>query len=117
MRICSGPDPCEKIDRSKAWALLLANVFVLPGLGTMTAGHKVQGLLQAMVALVGMLASAGGCAALAWRYFHLNQVPEITNPEFLIALAGITVFGTAWLWALATSIFLLLRTHDHATSH
>ncbi len=117
MRIFSAPDPCKKIDRSKAWALLLANVFVLPGLGTMAAGHKLHGLCQAMVALAGMVASAAGCGAVAWRYFHLHQVPEITNPEFLIALAGITVFGTAWLWALTTSIFILLNTDSDTRPH
>jgi hypothetical protein len=94
------------LDRPSAWACLLTNVTVLPGLGSWIAGLRA-GLLQMGLASAGfILTSVWG-----WWFFRawirLKQWPAEVGPHFGKALLGMALFAAAWVWALATGLALL----------
>ncbi len=57
-------------DEPRAWFLLGANLFALPGLGTLLAGRRVAGAAQAL------LSTAGAVACFVWlRAFFRRIAP------------------------------------------
>jgi hypothetical protein len=89
-------------DRSKAWARLVTNLLVLPGLGSVMAGHRI-GYLQIIVATAGFLLTFGSLVriVLLWgREFLLPDDPLL----YRVAIGGIIMFFAAWLWSLVLSL-------------
>jgi len=87
----------------RAWAALASNLLVLPGLGSLLAGRVRAGLAQCAIAL------AGFAMTLVWllRVLALMRAAGTLfldpPPHVGLGLAGIALFGAAWLWAGATS--------------
>lgn len=95
---------------TKAWAGLLANALVLPGLGSVLTGRWISGLLQAAASLIGFAMTAH------WAFAWLEQVlreglltVDGPGPRFGYGLAGLLLFGCAWLWSVASSVVLVQR--------
>ncbi|MCL5096678.1 MAG: hypothetical protein M1608_03950 [Candidatus Omnitrophica bacterium] len=101
-----GPRTPRPIDRSAAWACLLANLLVLPGLGSLTAGRRT-GYFQAAFALAGLVLTAQWAAWFAIEWVHRGQMPQGLGPYFRNGLLGIALFVLAWCWSLASSIWIL----------
>jgi hypothetical protein len=108
MRTFSTVRPARTLDRSAAWGCLVANVFVLPGLGTVTAGRRI-GYLQGALALIGFGMTASWCVWFLGRWMHSGAVPDQVGPYFPICLAGMVLFALAWTWALMSSLRILAR--------
>ena len=91
----------------KAWACLMTNVLVLPGVGTMAAGRRVTGLVQAIVALLGFV------FVCVWLVsFVMDAVRAAALPQDLGAHAGLGVFGLllavgSWVWGLLSGLAIL----------
>jgi hypothetical protein len=107
----SGP-----LDRPTAWGCVTSNL-AFPGSGSLLAG-RASGYLQVLLALAGAaLTTVFGLRFIAW--FLANRVRlqdvEMDPVERLLelwigvrwALLGMGVFALAWLWALATSAWIL----------
>jgi hypothetical protein len=95
-------------DEAAAWAALAANLAVLPGLGSLTAGRRV-GWLQAALALSGGIVSLAWLAGFVREWIRLGAFPLDGGPDLSSGLAGVGAFGVAWLWSLATSLDLVRR--------
>ncbi len=98
--------PPPVLDRSAAWGCLIANVFVLPGLGTLTAG-RVSGYIQAPLALIGFGLTTAWCIGFVMRWVRHGAFPDEVGPYLWVCLLGILLFLVAWSWALMTSVRIL----------
>lgn len=105
------PEPAalpRVVDRPTAWAYLVTNVATLPGLGTIAAGQR-KGYVQAAIALAGFVTTFLGLIDIIRDWMAQGELPLGFSRGLLIGLAGVFVFGFAWLWALFTSLGLLRR--------
>lgn len=96
---------------TKAWAGLLANALVLPGLGSLLTGRWISGLLQVAASLIGFAMTAYW--AVGWLERVLREgllAVDGLGPRFGYALGGLLLFGCTWVWSLASSVALVLRT-------
>ncbi|MBK9139340.1 MAG: hypothetical protein IPM17_11355 [Verrucomicrobia bacterium] len=102
------------MDRATAWSCAVANLAALPGLGSIAAGRRI-GYAQAALAL------AGFGLSLLWLLLFIRdwrvegELPLGWRPALGVGLAGIGLFGTAWLWALRTSRSLLRESGQNGT--
>lgn len=91
-------------DRSVARMVLL-NLLVLPGLGSLRAGLLYQGIGQIALAIIGSI------IMLVWFVRELSQYYGLMfgdeKPESIgwVGLAGGVLIVLSWLWALLTSLF------------
>jgi hypothetical protein len=96
----------KRLDRPTAWGCLVTNVATLPGLGSLAAGRRV-GYAQATVALVGFGLSLTWMLLFVRDWWTEGALPIGWRPSLRVGIAGIGVYGTAWLWAFGTSLSLL----------
>jgi hypothetical protein len=82
-------------------------------LGTVAGGRKI-GYAQAACALLGLALSLLGLIAVARLRIKPGHLPEGFGSALLTALAGLGVFGGAWLWALGSSLSLLRQARRNA---
>jgi hypothetical protein len=101
----------KRVDKPTAWACTLANLAAVPGLGTVAAGRRI-GYVQAAIALVGFALSFLGLGSFLREWRALGEYPEGFRPSLYVALVGVGLYGTAWLWAFRTSV----RLHEAAKS-
>lgn len=94
------------LDRATASACLMANLLVLPGLGSWIAGRKT-GLLQMFLALLGFSLTLVWAVWFVKTWMASGQWPTDIGPHFGKAVFGILLFLTAWFWALASSLVTL----------
>jgi hypothetical protein len=80
-------------------------VFTVPGLGTIAAGRKL-GYLQAVMGLGGFVLSLIGFIGLLREWAAAGEMPEHVTPSLWVGLLGIALWGSGWLWALASSMKL-----------
>lgn len=99
----------EPVDRSTAWTCLMANVLVLPGLGSILAGRRWSGYLQAVLALLGFALTTAWGVSFAATWIRLQALPEDLGPHALVAISGILLFALSWTWSLLSSLLILRR--------
>ena len=109
----------ENLTRENALACCSLNL-VVPGGGSLLAGRRV-GYAQLVLGLLGFaLTLIFGLRFVIWGMKHL---PELRDPsgdpaETLLqiwrgcrwALAGLGLFGMAWLWAFVTNLGIMQQT-------
>ena len=105
----SDSKPPKTLDRAAAWASLLTNLLVLPGLGTIIAGQS-GGWLQAALSLIGLLMMTGWMGWFVWTWASLQQIPQTTGPYFWTAMLGIALFLAGWTWSMISSLVLIQKT-------
>lgn len=108
MKIFSALGRQTKPDRATAWAYLMANAAVLPGLGTCLSGRRA-GLIQMGLALAGFGLTAVWAVWFLKAWIQSGQVPLEIGPHLGKALSGVALFGISWIWALAGSLVTLRR--------
>jgi hypothetical protein len=107
-----------RISRQTAWGCFTTNL-ATPGFGSLVAGRKVEGYLQAAIGIIGF----GVTIVLGGRFFYWfitnhSRLYGTPDPDpvgvFLevwsmvrLPLAGIGIYAVAWIWALATSLMVL----------
>lgn len=118
MRISLALGPRQTLSRQSAWGCFTTNL-ALPGFGSLTAG-RVSGYPQAALGLTGvgmtMLFAARffGWYLVNSARFSSDQGDPVANlVELWIQvrwpLLSIGVFAAGWLWALVTSLQILLE--------
>jgi len=96
----SVPGPNRKtVSRTAARNAALINQFATPGLGSLMTGRWIAGTGQLLVFLA-------GCGMHAYGQATGEFEPE---PNQRLGEIGLILFVGAWLWALVTSISLMLR--------
>jgi hypothetical protein len=89
---------------------VLINQFATPGLGSLLARRRVSGAGQLLLALAGF----GLIVVWMFQCFYsltiqeLNQTAAPAPPDWMWNWGWI-LFGASWVWALLTSIGLLLQ--------
>ena len=92
--------------RDKAWTLLMANLLVLPGLGTWLGGRKASGAAQMALALAGFALILAWLVSWGMMWARLGQMPDGLGPQGSAGLAGIGLFVVAWGWSLSSGLGL-----------
>jgi len=106
------------LDRATAWGCLTSNV-AMPGSGSLLAG-RVSGYWQFLIAMIGMGTTVYfGLKFILWyvaNWTHMQQVEPDSAGNFHELwlrirwfLLGVGVFGAGWLWALGSSLGILLE--------
>jgi dethiobiotin synthetase len=83
------------------------NLLVLPGLGSLLARRRTAGLGQVAVALAGASLSLWWFAQLLRQWAEDGSIPGDGGEHFAVGIAGVLVFGVAWLWSLGTSLVVV----------
>jgi len=94
------------MDEARAWASLMTNLLVLPGLGSVLAGRRV-GWIQAALALVGFALSAFWLVWFAAALVREGGFPLDGGPYLPLGLAGVLLFAVSWIWGLVTGLGIL----------
>src|SRR6266571_6753173 len=106
------------LDRATAWGCLTTNM-AIPGCGSLVAG-RVSGYLQFMIVIIGEVMSIYfGVKFFSWyqaNWAHMQQIQPDSAANFTELwlrlrwfLLGFGVFGAGWLWALGSSLAILLE--------
>jgi hypothetical protein len=90
-------------DEAIAWGSLVANLLVLPGLGSLLVGRKV-GWLQAALALGGFVLMLVWLGSFVVTWINRESMPLDGGPELGRGLLGVGLSLGAWLWSLASSL-------------
>lgn len=97
-------DPTKKADDRTVARIVLLNLLVLPGLGSLRAGLLLQGIGQLALVITGSI------VLLVWFFKVISQYYGLmfgdVKPQSVgwIGLAGGILIGLSWLWALFTSL-------------
>jgi hypothetical protein len=104
------PDPTRKaVSRATARNATLVNQLATPGLGSLMAGRWLAGSGQLALALAGFV------MVIAWFFEVMIQFYGQINsdlqprPVGWMGETGAILFAASWLWALVTSVSLLLQ--------
>lgn len=108
-KFLSNSKTLKRVKRLTAFACLLMNLLVLPGLGSLIAGCRTSGFLQATLALVGTALTTVLWAPMLTTIIRTGQLPEEVGQSIWGGLLGILIFVIAWVWALVTGLSILRR--------
>lgn len=112
MKKFSTPAPPRHLERPAAWACLLSNVLVIPGLGTITAGFRITGIIQIVMSLAGMGVTIGWFAWCFMEYYKTRELQEALQLRLWLGCGGVALFMLAWTWALATSLSIIIQVYS-----
>ena len=88
----------------QARAELLADLLLLPGLGTLASGRRLSGLMQAGLALTGFGLTLFWFASYFLFLLREGSLPEGLGPRGALGLGGLGLFALAWLWSLVSGL-------------
>jgi len=91
------------MDEARAWACLMTNLLVLPGLGSLLAGRRV-GWLQAALAVVGFALSTVWLVWFVATLFSESGFPLDGGPYLPAGIVGVLLFTVSWVWGLVTGL-------------
>jgi hypothetical protein len=91
------------MDEARAWACLMTNLLVLPGLGSLLAGRR-SGWPQAALALVGFALSAVWLIWFVVAWSRTGSFPLDSGPYLPVGLLGVLLFAVSWTWGLLTGL-------------
>jgi len=87
----------------------LLNQLATPGLGTLLAGKIALGISQLVLAFGGFCGVAIWFVSVLRQYYGQISGTGETKAFGWVGLVGGALFAVAWVWALVTSIGLLLK--------
>jgi len=93
----------DGVDEARAWASLMTNLLVLPGLGSLLAGRRA-GWGQAALALVGFALSTAWLAWFVVAWSRTGSFPLDGGPYLPLGLLGVLLFAVSWMWGLVTGL-------------
>jgi hypothetical protein len=107
-----------RLSRQTAWGCFTTNL-ATPGFGSLLAGRKVQGYMQAALMIVGFgVTIISGGRFIYWFITNYSRLYGVPDPDPVgvfvevwsmarLPFAGIGMFAVAWVWALGTSLAVL----------
>lgn len=91
------------LDRPTAWACFVANMIVLPGLGSIIA-RKRSGYIQAALALIGFGLTIFWGAWFLSEWFRTKKLPIELEWHLLVGAIGAVIFLIGWVWAFVSGV-------------
>jgi hypothetical protein len=101
--------PRKPLSATTARNAALINQLATPGLGTVIAGRWVTGGLQLALAVTGFCFFVAWFIAVMRQFYGQIEGNVEVKPVAWLGWTGVLLFAAAWLWALATSISLVLE--------
>jgi hypothetical protein len=102
------------VSRRQGWTCFLVNQLACPGIGTIMAGRRVIGFVQAAVMIVGF------CTVLAYFAMYLAALYKFAmdasateakwkamQPPMWMIIGGFGLTAVAWFWSLFSSFQIL----------
>jgi len=99
-----GSVPTKKADDRTVARIVLLNLLVLPGLGSLRGGLLFQGIGQIALAVIGSVVLFVWLIKLLSQYYGLMFGDVKPQPLGWLGLAGGALIGLSWVWALLTSL-------------
>jgi hypothetical protein len=101
--------------RTWAWGCMLINQLATPGLGSIIGRRFLAGIGQLLLAVGGFVMIVVWMARFYYDCYReaMGQKP-VGSPYGWWGKWGLILFGAAWLWALVTSLSLLLQSKKDA---
>ena len=98
----------KKVSRTQARNAALLNLLGTPGLGTLLAGRRWEGVLQLLLFLTGFVMFSVWAARDLMQYYSLmfNDAPKSAPVNGGLAWAGLGICLLIWGWSLVTSLSL-----------
>jgi len=94
------------VDEARAWASLMTNLLVLPGLGSLLAGRRV-GWPQVILALVGFALTVFWLFWFLTAWSRTGSFPLDSGPYLPEGALGVVLFGISWVWGLLTGLLVV----------
>ena len=96
----------KPLDRSTAWAYLMSNLFLIPGMGSLMAGRLLAGVAQMVGSIFGFILTL---IAMIRVVFSFNWEADAQEPFAYMrpVYLGIGIFAASWVWGLITGIQVL----------
>lgn len=91
------------MDEARAWACLMTNLLVLPGLGSLLAGRRA-GWPQTALALVGFALTAVWLVWFVVAWSRTGSLPLDGGPYLPWGAFGVLLFALSWVWGLFTGL-------------
>jgi hypothetical protein len=107
MRASSARQPRGPLSRSAARNAALLNQFATPGLGSLLAGRRVEGIGQLLLAVAGFVMVIGWFMLLLLQLYKEVVDGAEPKPVGWLGATGAVTFAAAWLWSLVTSLSIL----------
>ena len=105
MRILLARDPSKPVNHATATKCLVLNLFATPGLGSWIANRTRPAIGQLILAFAGFFLIIAWFVQLEWgMYNQIMSDSHAPNPYNRVGKIGATLFITAWLWSLITTI-------------
>jgi hypothetical protein len=101
----------KSLDRSAAWACLMTNILVFPGLGSLLAGRRL-GWAQMALGIVGFGLNLFFILRVLNQWFHFDQEPGPIMRDLVYSLIGMGIFLTGWMWGMITGLALMRETRS-----
>ena len=108
----AGPPP-KLLTPSRAWTLLLLNLLVLPGLGSLLGRHRLSGLAQIVLTVAGFVMSVLWFVAFLTACLRDGQLPADGGAYARCGVTGLVLFLGGWLWSLASSVQILRQARSN----
>ena len=89
------------LDEPSAWSCLVANMVLLPGLGTVIAGKRV-GYLQATLAVIGIALTLSWAVWFVVTWMNAKSAPVTLEWHLIVGAIGAAIFLGAWVWAFVS---------------
>jgi 4a-hydroxytetrahydrobiopterin dehydratase len=101
--------PRKKVSRSQARNAALLNQLGTPGLGSLLAGRRIEGVLQLLLFLAGFVLFCMWAFRNLSQYYQMmfNAAPKTAPGNVALALGGVGICVLSWVWSLQTSFSLL----------
>lgn len=105
--------PRADVDETRAWACLMANMLVLPGLGSLIAGRR-SGWAQAAVAMAGFALTTVWFVWFVAAWARSGTFPLDPGPYLPAGALGVLLFAVSWTWGLVTGLAVVLGARGRA---
>jgi hypothetical protein len=96
--------PPKLLDQTTARNCLLANLLVLPGLGSLMARQWMAGVFQIVLTFAGMGLTLYWFVTLFMECWQTKSFPFDGGPHLRWGLLGVLLFLAGWGWGLATGL-------------
>jgi len=100
--------PTQGQDETRAWACLMTNLLVLPGLGSLLVGRR-SGWAQAALALLGFALTLVWLVWFAVTWSGTGEFPLDGGPYLGEGVGGVLLFAVSWVWGLVTGLSVVRK--------
>jgi uncharacterized membrane protein len=90
----------------------MTNVLVLPGAGTLAAGRRLAGFVQAILAIVGFVMVCVWMVSWVSEMVKQADIPTGLGPHAGLGLFGLLLAVVAWVWGFVSGLAILREARE-----